>query len=173
VYFFCEDRDHKKQLLKSFLSVLIAQLIKIQPRCLREVEAAKSRSDRGLTEAGYVKLAHAIKAYFKQVIVVVDALDESAEVRKFAHAFADLLMPSQSSTRTFIFTTSREDVNIERLIAPLATCQLSLINKMKHDIQTYIASEVKERIRLRILKLRDAELATEIIRCLVDCADGV
>lgn len=73
----------------------------------------------------------------------------------------------------FILTTSREDVNVERLLAPLATCQLSLVNRMGGDIRTYVTAEVEERIRLRTMKLRDAALATEIVDCLVDRADGV
>jgi hypothetical protein len=173
VYFFCEDRDHQKQLLKNFLSVLITQLIKAQPICIKEVEAAKARNNRSLTETDYVKLAKTIMNYFRQVIAVVDTLDESCEVRKFVQIFDEFLACSQGVTRTFIFATSRDDINIERLITPLATCKLSLINRMRHDIETYVAAEVTERIRTRILKLRDAGLATEIIHCLVDHADGV
>lgn len=151
----------------------MTQLIKAQPICIKEVEVAKARNDRSLTEADYVKLAKTIMNYFRQVIVVVDALDECCEVRKFAQTFDELLASSQGGTRTFIFTTSRDDVNIERLITPLATSKLNLIDRMWLDIETYITAEVKERIRTRILKLRDAELADEIIRCLVDRAEGV
>jgi hypothetical protein len=160
-------------LLKNFLSILITQLIGIQPCCIKEVEAPRARNNRGLTEADYVKLFKAITSHFEQVVIVVDALDESVEIRKFARTFAELLAPSDYATRVLIFTTSREDVNIERLMAPLATCHLSLVGRMTQDIETYVAAEVKERVQSRTLKLRDAGLINDIIRSLVDQADGL
>ena len=160
-------------MLKNFLSILITQLIRIQPCCIEEVEASRARNNHGLTEADYVKLFKAITSYFEQVVIVVDALDESVEIKKFARTFAQLLAPSDNATRVLIFTTSREDVNIERLIAPLATYHLSLVGRMTQDIETYIATEVKERIQSRTLKLRDAGLIDNIVRLLVDQADGL
>jgi hypothetical protein len=133
------------------MMVFITQLTKIQPSCMRAVEAARHRSDRSLTDTDYVDLIKDMLVYFRRVILVIDALDESVEVNKFSQFFEELLNPALITTKVLLLVTSREDVNVERLIAPL----------------------VERRIRSRTLKLRDPRLATDIIHSLVDCADGL
>jgi hypothetical protein len=155
------------------MMVFVMQLTKIQPDCAREIEAARSRKDSSLTEPDYIELMKAILIKFRRLIIVVDAVDESMETREFSQAFAELLSPALSNTRVLILVTSREDINVERLIAPLTTSKLSLANRMNADIERYVSEEVDRRIRSRTLKLRDPALATEIARSLVDRADGL
>jgi len=155
------------------MMVFITQLTKIQPSCMRAVEAARHKSDRSLTDTDYVDLIKDMLVYFRRVILVIDALDESVEVNKFSQFFEELLNPALITTKVLLLVTSREDVNVERLIAPLVESRLSLADKTKADIRMYVAAEVERRIRSRTLKLRDPRLATDIIHSLVDCADGL
>jgi hypothetical protein len=173
VYFYCKDRSLKQQILKTFMMVFVTQLTKIQPDCLGEIEAARCRNDRSLTELEYINLMKAILIKFRRLVVVVDALDESVEASKFSETFAEILRFDRNNTNVFILVTSREDVNSERLLGPLAVSRLSLTDRTKADIRTYVSAEVDWRIRSRTLKLRDHALQTEIVDSLVARADGL
>jgi hypothetical protein len=155
------------------MMVFITQLTKMHPGCEREIQAARSRNDRSLTKEDYIDLMKAILTKFRRLIVVVDALDESVEATQFCEAFSELLSPAPSNTNVLILVTSREEINSERLLAPLATSKLSLADKTKADIRTFVSDEVDRRIRSRTLKLRNSALKTEIVRSLVDRADGL
>lgn len=155
------------------MMVFITQLTKIQQDCLKEIEVARSRTDRSLTETDYINLMKAILVKFRRLLVVFDALDEAVEVKEFSETFAELLSPALTYTRVFVLVTSREDINIERLIAPLATSKLSLADRTQTDIRTYVSAEVDRRVRARTLKLRDPALANEIVSSLVDGAEGL
>lgn len=111
--------------------------------------------------------------HFGKVIVVLDALDESVEEEAFINGFKELLLSSQSDTTVQILVTSRNDLNIERLILPLVTWGLSLMDAMVQDIGTYITAEIDDRVRSRRLKLRDPSLAKQISETLVRQADGL
>lgn len=173
VYFYCKDRSLKQQILKTFMMAFVTQLTKIQPDCVSEIEAARCRNDRNLTEQEYIKLMKAILIKFRRLVVVVDALDESTEASKFSKTFAEIMGFDQNKTNVFILVTSREDVNSERLLTPLAMSRLSLTGRTEADISTYVSAEVDRRIRSRTLKLRDHALQTEIVGSLVARADGL
>ena len=153
--------------------VFVMQLSRMQPECMREIEEARSRNDRSLTTADYVKLIKAMLAYFRRVVVVVDALDESVEATEISQAFEELLKPALIPTKILILVTSRPNINIERLVAPLATSKLSLSSRTRTDIRKYVTAEIDRRIGSRNLKLRDPGLATEIVHSLVDRPDGL
>lgn len=112
-------------------------------------------------------------ANFEEVIIMIDALDEFAEVRKLVYAFDEFLSQKGNGTKTFIITTSRENVNIEKLIQRITTFRLSLADKIGQNITTYVSAQVEELIISRTLKLRDPDLAGEIVRSLVRQADGM
>lgn len=121
-----------------------------------------------------MKIIKVVLAHFKRVLIVVDALDESLEEEAFAQAFADLLQTAANSDVVVqVILTSREDINVERSIAAIATSRLSLVNQMEDDIRTYISFEVSERLRTRKMKLADAALAGEIVHSLVERAEGM
>jgi hypothetical protein len=104
----------------------------------------------------------------------MDALDESLEGEAFAQAFANLLQAAANSDVVVqVILTSREDLNVERSIAAIATSRLSLVNQMEDDIRAYISFEVSERLKTRKMKLADATLADKIVHSLVERAEGM
>ena len=173
MYFFCKDRSLKQQTLKTFMMVFIMQLSQTKPECMKKIQEARSRNERSLTDADYIDLIKAMLAYFRKVIVVVDALDESVQAPEISEAFGKFRNPALITTEILIFVTSREEIKIERLIAPLVTNKLCLSSRTEADIRRYVAAEVDRRIDSRSLKLRDPGLATEIVRSLVDSTGGL
>jgi hypothetical protein len=153
---------------------MLVQLLKTQQSCIGEIEAAHKVNKRKLTGERYMEITKAVLAHFKRVHIVVDALDESLEEEAFAQAFTDLLHTAANSDVVVqVVLTSREDLNVERSIAAIATSRLSLVNQMEDDIRTYISFEVNERLRTRKMKLADAALADEIVHSLVERAEGM
>ena len=173
-YFYCDHRNPKKQSVSNFFNLLLVQLSQRQPGCIDDIKAAYSASKRKLTDERRLKIVKAVLAHFRRVIVVVDALDESLEEEAFAHGFSGLLETGlDSDTVVQVILTSREDLNVERSIETIATSSLSLGKQMEDDIRTYISSEVKGRLRSKKMKLANLALVDEIVRSIVERADGM
>lgn len=153
---------------------MLVQLLRIRPSCIDEIKAAHTANKRKLTGERYLQIIKGVLVHFKRVLIVVDALDESLEEEAFAQAFADLLQTAANNGVVVqVILTSREDLNVERSIEAIATSRLSLANQMEGDIRTYISFEVRERLRVRKMKLADAALAGEIVHSLVERAEGM
>jgi hypothetical protein len=174
VYFYCDHRNPRKQLLSNFLSLVLVQLLRYQPDSIDKVQAARSANKRKLTDDRYMKIIKDVLVDFRRVLIVVDALDESLEEQAFAQAFSDLLQTkADNSTVIQVILTSREDLNVERSIKAIATSSLSLSNHMEDDIRVYISSEVRGRLQSKKMKLADPDLADKIVRSLVERPEGV
>ena len=156
---------------------VVRQLVRQHLDCLEDIEmlfdTKKQDASRKLSTGEYLRLIKAMSLQFKQVIVVIDALDESVEEEAFINGFEELLLTSQGDTTIQILVTSRNDLNIERLILPLATWILSLMDAMVQDIGTYITAEIEHRVRAKRLKFRDPSLGKQISETLVRQADGL
>ena len=173
-YFYCDHRNPKKQSVSNFFNLLLVQLSQRQPGCIDDIKAAYSASKRKLTKERYLKVVKAVLTHFRRVIIVADALDESLEQEAFAHGFSGLLEAGADSDIVVqVILTSREDLNVERSIQTIATSRLSLGKQMEDDIRTYISSEVKARLHSRKMKVANLALVDEIVRSLVERADGV
>lgn len=177
VYFYCDHRNPKQQTLGYLLMTMVRQLVQQQVVCLKDIEilfdTKKQDVSRKLSTSEYLRLIKAMSLHFKQVIVVVDALDESTDEEAFVNAFEELLVTDQGGTTIQILVTSRNDLNIERLLVPLANSILSLMDAMVQDIGTYITAEIQDCVRSKRLKFRDPGLGKQISETLVRQADGL
>ena len=106
-------------------------------------------------------------------MVVVDALDESANPNDFAQTLHELTITIPLNTTIQVLATSREDLSVDRAIRPFSTSDLSLMSNMRSDISAYVAGEVASRISTGKLKLRNRDLASQIIAKLEEKADGM
>lgn len=176
-YFYCDHRNSKQQTVGYFLMTVVRQLVQQHGECLKDIEmlfdTKKQDVSRKLSTGEYLRLIKTMSLHFKQVIVLIDALDESVEEETFINAFEELLFTSQGDTTIQIILTSRNDLNIERLVLPLTTWILSLKDAMVQDVGTYIAAEIEDRVRSRRLKFRDPSLGNQILESLVRQADGL
>jgi hypothetical protein len=74
----------------------------------------------------------------ESVSLVIDALDECKGLYSFVGALKDIL--GDSNVRLLL--TSRHDVDIKRVMEPIADFQISMMEKMGEDIETYLRAEV-------------------------------
>lgn len=176
-YFYCDHRNPKAQKLWNLLMTLAVQLARQNSDCLEDVNAlfnAKSPDfHRKITVAEYVSLLRIMSLRFTQTFVVVDALDECLEEDVFVEGLRALISDGTDGTNVQIVVTSRNDLNIERLLLPLTTFNLPLRGSVEEDVRAFVCGEMQRRIHSRKLKLRDPGLANVILNTLVDRAEGL
>lgn len=177
VYFYCDHRNPKTQKIWNLLMTLAVQLLRRSRDCLEDVNAlfsTKSRDfGRKITVAEYISLLRIMSLRFTQTFVVIDALDECSEEDVFVEGLQELISNDNEDTNVQIAVTSRNDLNIERLLLPLTTLELPLKGSVGEDVKAFVCGEMERRIRSRKLKLRDSGLAEVILNTLVDRADGL
>lgn len=122
----------------------------------------------------YINLLKWISLRWGRILVVINALDESAEPSNFIQKLHELTVSTAVvSTTIQVLVTSREDLSLEREFQPLCTSDISLMENMGTDISQYITSEVKFRMARGLLKLRNRSLADRIIPELEEQAEGM
>lgn len=177
VYFYLDHRNAAKQTLQSFTDSALSQLLPQCPACMNDVKELRSRKTSTLNQKPnqqeYFMLLKAFTLHFDRVFVVVDALDESSEVEKFVDGLAEIIHGFKSGSRAQVLVTSRYEVEIRKLIEPIALSTFSLTAKIGVDISRYVSAEVHSRILTKKLQLRAADVEEEIINHLSEGAEGM
>jgi hypothetical protein len=104
------------------------------------------------------------------VFIVVDALDECTDRDSFSRC---LLSLSEGNPKIKLFLTSRYEVELERLVFPMASHHLSLKEHMRSDIKSFLNHETATRLAQGTLKLRQEGLAVDIVSAIEEKADGM
>ena len=131
------------------------------------------KHDGKLTLSDYLVLARSMLPLFRNVYIVVDALDESDDLEAMIRLFRDLLSCSSDGEEVRLVLTSREEIDIEKALEPLLPICMSTFGNVADDIHSFIVSEVDERITRKTLKLRDASLRETIQSSLFEAAGGM
>lgn len=80
---------------------------------------------------------------FSRVYITIDALDESTNRESILETLRRI-MTREDLNRISILATSRKEMDIERVLVPIAT-ELSLSNMyVDEDIRTYVKSRLRE-----------------------------
>lgn len=174
-YFYCDYRDIKKQEPSRILCTLLAQLARqhktifqrlqafIQER-IKENPASTPRHDelRG-------NFAHFLEGTLKQIVLVVDALDESTQRKCLMGDFKTFI---QACPMVKIMVSSREELDIIQSFRKLPQVKINQID-VASDIESFVNAEVAARIRDRTLKIRRPELQQTICETLVNRSEGM
>jgi hypothetical protein len=134
-----------------------------------EKESDKSLVPKPLSILEYCKFIQQLGLRWKSVNLVVDALDECAYLDRFVEGLGDLIAMSNIK----LLVTSRQNVELKRMIDPISTYQISLVEHMREDIHRYLVAEVKSRIVVGKLKIREKNLENWIVVTLEEKADGM
>ena len=177
VYFYCDHQEPKKQSFKNFVGTGISQLLNQAPQCLDDLKALKAHKGgeaRGKPSVGdCVQLLKAFTLRFKRVFIVVDALDESSEVKALIEGLNELRSSTITKTTAQVLVTSRQEIQIERRMLRHLTQSLCLAENIKHDIQRFVTDQVQARVSMSTLKFRDPNLRSQITTALCNGADGM
>jgi hypothetical protein len=181
-FFYLDFKDAAKQDSRNLLSSLLVQLCAQSDRFCDILSALYSTHDRGLRQPRDDALMQCIKDMFElpgqgPIYVVVDALDECPNslgmpsprelVLEIFEEFANLHLP-----HLHLCITSRPEVDIQTVLEPLATHNVSLHDEsgQNQDIVDYIKSFVLSDSKMRKWREEDKNL---VIDTLTRKADGM
>ena len=180
LYFFCDHRNPNVQSLQDLLHVVVKQLLDRNPACfedakywyeerLRTVAGPHTSAAKPLSNSEYIKFVNQLCLRWESVSLVIDALDECVGLDAFVGGFKDIL----GGSNVRLLLTSRHDVDLKRGIEPIADYQISMMEKMGEDIETYLSTEVQYRIACGILKFKQKGLDALVVTALMEKADGM
>lgn len=175
-YFYCDYKDSKTHDPLIILGAIVRQLAIQNPRCLHTLEKfyalyyLESRSITGpsITPESLCSLIQSLSAFFDQVMIIVDALDECGNDRSKVVELLASLNVDGSNIKTLF--TSRLETDIE---LHLHSYEKVSIAATSSDLRLYVASEIESRSRKKLLRTRDPDLKREIMDRLVDGAEGM
>lgn len=168
------------QSLQDLLYVIIKQLLDQKSACfedakywyeerLRNVSDPQSTAAKPLSNSEYVKLISQMCSRWESMSLIIDALDECVGLDSFVGGLKGIL----SGSNVRLLLTSRHDVNIKRVMEPMADFQVSVMDKMGGDIETYLWAEVHRRIANGTFKFKQKGLDSLVVTALTEKADGM
>ena len=176
VYFYCDYKEPQQQCPTKILSTLLAMMASRNKIAFQGVQSffQKQFRENPTYQVSFDELRNVlpnIAAVFRQVIVVIDALDESYSDRECL--LKTVLEFSDSDSGCFkTLVTSRNVYDIAEAFRGLPTVCIGK-EDIAGDIGAYITAQIKGKIKDRKLKLRDSNLEHEIISTLQQKAEGM
>lgn len=176
-FFYCDYKDPRTNDPLVILGGLAKQLALQNERCLEKLEKFYQKNYSGFgahfggskTPEDFCSLLQDLSLCFDGVLVIVDALDECGEGRSYV---VELLAKLSTGNETRIKTlfTSRLEPDIE---VHLGSYEKVSIAAQSSDLRLYVASEIENRTRKKVLRMRNPELKKEIMDRLIDGAQGM
>ena len=172
-YFYCGHHDPSVSTSSRFLIHTILHLLRCCPDGFKQMSEDMPKHDGKLTQSDHLALARSMLRLFRNVYIVIDALDESDDFEAMIRLFTDLLSCNSHREGVRIVLTSREEIDIEKALEPLSPIRMSTFGNVANDIHSFIVSEVEERMIRKTLKLRDGGLRETIQRSIFEAAGGM
>lgn len=112
-----------------------------------------------------------IASAFDDVRLVVDALDECGESTRAVAKFLQELASCETQNVSLVLL-SRNETDIRDLFAPPFSQHIEVAAHTE-DVEQYVRIEIENRTREKKLRIRNPDLRDEIVRHLVEKADGM
>ncbi|RDW72155.1 hypothetical protein BP5796_08189 [Coleophoma crateriformis] len=171
-YFYCRHSDQQSQKPQNIIGSLVSQLARQDQGALVAATSFYSKYHRSgqletiptPTELG--ELLRTLSAYFFDVTIVVDGLDEvgaSLDVNRaeLIHVLSNAHVLSRNS-RTIILSRDEADIRVS-----LKEFESVSIAATSEDLQLYVAAKIVS------LPIKDTKLRTEVFDALIDGAEGM
>jgi hypothetical protein len=182
VYFYCDFRDEDKQNCRNLVLSIISQLCTQSDLCFDTISRIYLAHDEGARDPSDETLTNCLTEMLslpdqRPIYLIVDALDECPnnsglptpreEVLDLVENLVNLHVP-----HLHICVTSRPEIDIQTILEPLTTLQVSLHDQsgQKKDIVDYVSSVVYSDKKMRRWREEDREL---VIEMLSERADGM
>lgn len=164
------EKRQVSAMLRSFVTQLLAQqnedgLPDILVKCYNESQDGK----RGPSEEVLLEVLKNLIGAYKQVFLVVDALDESLETEHLLQTFA--LIKSWEFPGLRILSTSRQFFEDSQIMESMTTSTISLGGSpVDHDILLYITRRFETDEKLKVLP---SDIKTHIENTLMAKSSGM
>jgi len=174
-FFYCHYKDSRTHDPLVVLGALVKQLAIQDPRCLAELEVFYKRHcpEPGatpiFTAEAFCSLLKSFSAYFDDVMIIIDALDECGSDRSYVIELLTSLNTSEKSNIKTLFT-SRLETDIEIQLQGYEKVSIAATSS---DLKLYVAAEIEDRSRKKAPRTRDPDLKKEIMDQLIGGAEGM
>ncbi|KAL8695828.1 MAG: hypothetical protein Q9224_003129, partial [Gallowayella concinna] len=174
-YFYCDYKEAKSQQPSQLLCTLLAQLARqhklvfqrlqvfVQERLKENPGSVPTHDELRSNFSAFLEGA------FKQIILVVDAIDESA---KRECMISDLKTFSKHCPFIKILVSSREELDITKAFKSFPHVKITQ-SDVADDIESFVKAEVAARIRYKELTIRRPELQLIVCDKLVNRSEGM
>jgi hypothetical protein len=151
VYFYFDFADKGKQLVRSLLCSLAAQVLANIRTTPASLESLYLRTQYGQQPPDNNGLTQALKEMIKiprQTYIIIDALDECAEREELLRLIEEIV--SWNCGNLHLLSTSRRERDIEEALQDLATSQICVQTSLVDlDIQLHVSRQLEHDPRLR------------------------
>lgn len=174
-YFYCDYKEMRKQQPSKLLCTLLSQLARqrksvfqrlqtfVQDRCKENPALVPTHDElRG-------NFPTFLEGAFKQVILVVDAIDESTQRNCM---IGDLKTFQKKCPFIKVLVSSREELDITHAFKTFPQVKINQ-SDVADDIESFVKAEVTARIREKDLTIRRKELQQTICDQLVKRSEGM
>jgi hypothetical protein len=172
VFYYCSHQNDRSRLLTGILSCFIGQLARHNEECLAIVQAKFERSGH-VDTPGWVNdgsdlttLLESMFAYFEQVSILIDGVDECHDASIVSETLARLC----ESPNVRMLISSRQEHDMKWSLADFQ--QISIAAESQ-DLRLYVPAEIEIRQRKQKLRIRNPDLKDEMIDKLVNGAQGM
>ncbi|KAL8732257.1 MAG: hypothetical protein Q9166_002829 [cf. Caloplaca sp. 2 TL-2023] len=174
-YFYCDYKDSKKQEPSKLLCTLLSQLARQHKTVFQRLQSfAQERfKENPASVPTHDELRSNFSTFlegaFKQIIIVIDAIDEST---KRECMISDLKTFLKQCSFIKILVSSREELDITKAFKPFPHVKINQ-SDVAGDIESFVKAEVAARIREKELTIRRPELQQTICEKLVGRSEGM
>jgi hypothetical protein len=173
-YFYFDFRDRSNQTVEGMLRSVLRQLASYEaslPRSVAELHRAHARQGHQPTQEALVDTLYSITERTHRTFIVIDALDECAELDEALDLLLSLV--DDSRTNLSILITSRELDDIGEATKDVPSHKLKQISiqtgRDNTDIDLFIRTQIEKNRKLR----RWRKQKSQIIKALSDGARGM
>jgi hypothetical protein len=173
-YFYCDYKDHMKQEPAVVLRTLLAQLSSQNIAVFQHVQTFFKDQYKENPSPPSLDLVRSnfepfLRTSFRKVFIIIDALDECHDRECILSALRTI---GDSVENVKIFVSSREDPLIQEYLKQFPNLKIRP-NHVSADIESYVEATLRTKIASKTLKVRDEELQREILKTLVQKAEGM
>jgi len=181
-YYYFDFKDIAKQGIRGFLASILSQFCATSDPCYQILSDLYLENHEGLQQPDNETLIESLKKILRLPdapvrCIIMDAVDECPNTSGFPTAREEILdfledLVGLSLPNLRICVTSRPEIDIQTVLEPLASLQMSLHDQsgQKQDILDYINNVVHSDRRMRRWRPEDKQM---VIDTLSEKADGM
>ena len=167
IFLYCNYKDSDRQTTRNMMASILHQLSLQAPPSAKDLESMYEKHKHRGSQPSLSEILVALRSIsssFKNIVVVVDALDEYAST-----SLDELLECIQtSSPQASCFLTSRPNIHVNLNDVVHLTIRADVA-----DIEGYLTSSIAQSITLANLVRKEPTLKTQIVETVVEKANGM